>query len=380
MPDKPESSNTECPQPPTVIPAKAGIHLRVRAARIAVTAAFLMLSSVVAPGQVETATAAPPEPVFTSEGRIEGHLALTYSPAAAFSPDSKYLAVIVDEKVALKDLHDGSIARVLRPAIPKLSELSMDSANFISPTRLLILARGRIHVKGEAGEGTPLLAFQWYVDQDSLFGKVDAVGVGGGYSPIAYLPGLGYIGMYREGKITLWNPASNRSAQFTFPELTHRPGLFAFSPDGHWLLLGRVESNSTADPMVVDLVQKKFADVLQGHKASVLSVMFSGDGRQVVTACEDGKVRIFSAGDWKLLQTLSGHYGPVHWADFSPDGKLVASVGEDKTLRLWSAGDGRLLQTLEESREPLLTVAFSPDGNFLAASSEKAVLVWQRTR
>ena len=347
-----------------------------RSLRLAVACAVLCPSA--AGAQVETITAPSPVPLFVSEGRIEGHLALNYSPAAAFSPDSRYLAVIVDDKIALKDLSSGDIAKVLRPGVPEVSELSMESANFISPTRLVIFARGRIHPRGRPEESTPLLAFQWFIEHDSLFGKVHVVGAGGGFSPIIYLPHLGYAGMYKQGKITLWNPDSNRAAQFTLAELTHRPGLFAFSPDGHWLLLARVESNSSSNPMVVDLVQKKFADVLQGHKASVLSMMFSRDGRKVATACEDGNVRVFSVGDWKLLETLSGHYGPVHWADFSPDGKLIASVGEDKTLRIWSVADGRLLQTLEESREPLLTVAFSPDGNSVAATSENAVLVWQR--
>jgi len=98
----------------------------------------------------------------------------------------------------------------------------------------------------------------------------------------------------------------------------------------------------------------------------------------VVTACEDGKLRIYSVGDWKLLQTLAGHIGTVHRAEFSPNGKWIASAGEDRTVRVWSAEDGTLLQTLEESREPLLDVTFSPDSRFLAASSENEVLTWKR--
>jgi WD40 repeat protein len=98
----------------------------------------------------------------------------------------------------------------------------------------------------------------------------------------------------------------------------------------------------------------------------------------VVTACEDGKLRIFSVPDWKLLQTLTGHHGPVHWAEFSPDSKLLVSAGEDRTARVWSVEDGKLEQTLEESKEPLLTVSFSPNGEYFAASSEKTVLLWKR--
>ena len=111
----------------------------------------------------------------------------------------------------------------------------------------------------------------------------------------------------------------------------------------------------------------------------MLSLKFSRDGRRVVTACEDGKVRVYSVGDWKLLHTLGGHQGPVHWAEFSRDGKSIASAGEDKTVRVWSTDDGKLLQVLSESQSPLLTTAFSPTGEFLTASAEHIVLVWKRT-
>ena len=105
---------------------------------------------------------------------------------------------------------------------------------------------------------------------------------------------------------------------------------------------------------------------------------FSRDGSKIVTACEDGKLRIFSTGDWKLLLTLTGHHGPVHRAEFSPNGKWIVSAGEDHTLRIWSADDGTPVQTLEESKEPLLDLAISPDSRFVAASTEKMVYIWQR--
>jgi WD domain, G-beta repeat len=333
-----------------------------------------------APARCQTAItpARPSDPVFVSHGRVEGHLALNYSPAGAFSLDSRSLAVISGEKIALVDLPQGSVGKVLRPHLTDLIDLTMDSANFISPTRLFILGRGVVHAKGQPERGTPLLGFQWFIDQDSLIGSVDAVGASGGFSPILYLPHIGRVAMYKNSKITLWDPNSNRGGELVLAELAHRPGLFNFSPNGHWLVLARVEANGSPDPMVIDTRERKFADVLSGHHGSVLSVNFSRDGERVVTACEDGNVRVYSVGDWKLLHTLAGHMGPVHWAEFSPDGTLIASAGQDKTMRIWSAEDGRLLQTLEESREPLLTVAFSPDGSEVAATSEQAVMLWAR--
>ena len=347
-----------------------------------VTIAWLLFANTAAFSQAESIEGTPSVPEFGAQGRVEGHLALDYSPAAAFSPDSRNLAVVVKPaKIVLMDLEDRKVGKILRPEVPPIFDLEIESANFLSPDTLFILARGGLKKKGDDfARRTPLLGFQWDTANDKLTGKVSTVGAEGGFGPILYLAHIGYLGMYKESQFSLWNPKLGRGAEIVVPELAHKPGTFAFSPDARWLLLGHVEANASPDPIVVDVKTKKFADVLTGHKATVLSISFSHDGNRVVTADEDGKVRIFSVPDWKLLQTLSGHNGPVHWAEFSPDGRLVASVGEDKTVRVWSAGDGRLLQTLEESREPLLTVAFSPDGTYIAASAQDTTFIWGRVQ
>jgi WD40 repeat protein len=333
--------------------------------------------------QVETVESAEaPHYFWQSHGRVEGHLAHNYSPSGSFSPDSSTLATVSGDKVALLDLANGGLRKVLRPRLEDISDLDIQSANFLSPTRLFLLAVGLIHPKGAKGvpPRTPLLGFQWYIDQDTLFEKLNAIGGKEGVGPVFYFPQIKHLGIYTPKRFEFWNPESHRGGEVDVPELTRRPNLFAVSPDGHWLLLAQIESSSTPDPVVVSLRDHKLVDALRGHPATVLGMSFSRDSTRVVTACEDGKVRIWSAPEWKLLQTLSGHQGPVHWAEFSLDGNWVVSGGEDKTVRIWSAGDGRLEQALEESRAPILTVAFSPNGEYVAASSEQIVLVWKRTR
>jgi WD40 repeat protein len=329
--------------------------------------------------QAETVVATASAPVYVSRGRVEGHLALNYSPAAAFSPDSRYFAIVSDENIALMDLREGTIAKVLHLRLGNIFDLEIESANFLNRSSLLVLARGGMQPKGSLfAQRTPLLAFQWTVDEDKLTSKVSAVGAGGGFAPILYLPRIGYVGMYKESKISLWDPRTDRGAVFTIQDLAHKPGLFVFSPNAPYVVLARVEGNSSPDPMVVNVKERKFVDVLAGHHGTVLDVAFSPDGQRVVTACEDGMIRVWQVADWKLVHTLTGHVGPVHWAEFSPDGKWIVSAGEDKSARIWSAEDGRLLQTLSESRDPLLTAAFSPDGRYVAASAEQSVLVWER--
>jgi WD40 repeat protein len=236
-----------------------------------------------------------------------------------------------------------------------------------------------MHSKGKGQGGpSPLLGFLWDVERDTLSGKVNTVGVGGGFGPARYFPQIGYLALYKDSNFVLWNPATGRGPRIDLPVVSRQPNLYEFSPDGHWLLLAQIEAGGTADPVVVRLSEHRFVDSLRGHQGTVLGMAFSRDSTRVVTACEDGKVRIWSAPEWKLLYTLTGHQGPVHWADFSPDGKWVASGGEDHTVRIWSAEDGKLAQTLKESQDPILTVAFSANGDYLAASAEQTVLVWQR--
>jgi len=329
--------------------------------------------------QIESVEGPPPRYNWVSHGRLEGHLALNYSPAGAFSPDSSLAAVVVDEKILLMDLRTGEIRKALRPHVEGITDLQFQSANFVTPNRFLLIGSGLFQTKGKGGGPTPTLTFQWDADQDALFGKVNAVGASGGFTPARYFPQIGYVGLYKESNFDLWHPVTGKGGRITVPALTRQPNLFELSPDGHWMLLAQIDGSSTADPIVVELREHKFVDSLRDHRGTVLSMTFSRDSTKLVTACEDGKIRVWSVGDWKLLRTLSGHAGPVHWAEFSADGNWIVSAGEDHTARIWSAADGSLIQTLSESPEPLRTVAFSPNGKYLAASGDQTVLVWQRT-
>jgi hypothetical protein len=331
--------------------------------------------------QVETVEGPPSTPIWVSHGRVEGHLPSRSSAAGAFSPDSSLLAVVAEEKVVLIKLRTGDIHKVVKPHLEGIVDLDIHSADFLASNLLFLLANGLSHAKGQGqATATPLLAFEWDLMEDRQAGKLNAVGYKGGFSPARYLPQISHLALYKDGNFDLWNPRTGTGGRITLPDLTQVPNLYEFSPDGHWLLLAQIQTASAADPTVVELKTHKFVDSLRGHTGTVLGIAFSRDGKKVVTTCEDGKVRVFSAGDWKLLLTLSGHKGPVHRAEFSPHGEWIASAGEDQTVRVWSAEDGSLLQTLSESKEPLLNVAFAPDASFMAASSEKTVLMWQRQR
>lgn len=346
---------------------------------LTVLAACCCASAAPRQAQMEMIGGAPPAYLWQSEARIQGHLALASSPDGAFSPDGSTLAVVEKYRVVLVGLAGGRVRKVLRPHIPGVSNLEIQSANFVSPSNVFLLATGLVRKKGRGKTaGTPELAFQWNVAEDTLSGKVDAVRVSGDV-PARYFPQIRYLGIYSHSTFDLWSPLAGRAGAVTVPQLTHPPQLFTFSPDGHWLLLAQIETNSSPDPVVVLLRQHKFLTALEGHRGPVLGMAFSRDSKYVVTACADEQVRVFAVEGWKLIETLSGNRGPVHWAEFSPHANSVASAGEDTMVRIWSVAGGKLLQSLSESREPLLTVGFSPNGQFLAATSSDNVYIWRRT-
>jgi WD40 repeat protein len=331
--------------------------------------------------QVEMVPSAQQNYVWVNVGNVDGHLASNASPEGAFSPDSSALALVNRDKVVINNLAGANITieKVLHPQLADLRDLDIQSANFLDTNTLFLLGTGIVHQKGQTDHPTPLLGFLWNIQQDALDGKVAVFGAGGGFGRPRYFPRIRYLGIYKSSAFILWSPITRKALEFKIPELTREPHLYSFSPDGHWLLLAQISGGGSPNPIVVELSANKFVDVLSGTQGTVLSMRFSRDGKKLVTASEDGKVRIWSVPDWKLLQTLSGHQGPVRWAEFSPDGQQVVSGGEDQTVRIWSTDDGKLIQTLSESQAPVDTVSFSPDGKYVAASTDRNVLIWKKT-
>jgi hypothetical protein len=146
-----------------------------------------------ASAQVESVeNTSPSKFVWVSRARIEGHLALEYSPAGAFSPNSTQLAVVNEDKVVLLGLREGVVQKILKPRIPEITDLNIQSANFFPRNQLLLLATGLIRAKGKSGQ-TPLLAFLWNAFEDDLSSKVNAIGAGGGFGRPRFFPELGYL-------------------------------------------------------------------------------------------------------------------------------------------------------------------------------------------
>ena len=87
---------------------------------------------------------------------------------------------------------------------------------------------------------------------------------------------------------------------------------------------------------------------MTGHKGEVYALVFSPDGRSLVSSGADGTVRVWDVNSGNERHTLGGHKGPVWSVAVSPDGSLLASGGRDRAVRLQPSTPPALTATLAE--------------------------------
>ena len=112
-----------------------------------------------------------------------------------------------------------------------------------------------------------------------------------------------------------------------------------------------------------------------GHEIGGSSANFSPDGKQIVSASTDNKLKL-----WDLvgncLQTFTGHTREVSSANFSPDGKQIISASIDNSLKLWDL-TGNCLQTFTGHTHEVSSANFSPDGKqIISASWDGSLKLW----
>jgi WD40 repeat protein len=150
-----------------------------------------------------------------------------------------------------------------------------------------------------------------------------------------------------------------------------------------------------------------------GHTSSINSVVFTGDGKQVVTASSDKTVKrwdvitgvlladttfeapltsfrfapgerrtlarddngilyLFDKSVKHLVATLKNGTETLFDAAFSPDGKIIASTYGDNSVMLWNTANGKKIASVQVSKNPVYTLLFSPDSKTVLTISDDA--------
>lgn len=192
----------------------------------------------------------------------------------------------------------------------------------------------------------------------------------------------------------------------------------AVNSSGEWLAFG---SSKLGQLLVYEWQSESYILKQQGHFDSLNALTYSPDGSRVVTAAEDGKIKVWDVVSGFCLVTLEGHTSSVTAVQFAKRGQVLFSASLDGTVRawdliryrnfrvftaaeriqfnclavdpsgecvcagsvdsfdihVWSVQTAQLLDTLSGHEGPVSCLSFSKENSVLASASwDKTVRIW----
>ena len=119
---------------------------------------------------------------------------------------------------------------------------------------------------------------------------------------------------------------------------------------------------------VVPGTRTKIIDVTWEEPGTVLGIAFSGDGRCLAAACEDGSALVWDAMNCQPHDTASWADGRLLCTAASPDGQLIATGGDMGSgcecaglIRIYDSTTGRLTREIETAVGAVTAINFTPD-------------------
>ncbi|MEZ2236235.1 caspase family protein [Microcoleus sp.] len=117
---------------------------------------------------------------------------------------------------------------------------------------------------------------------------------------------------------------------------------------------------------------------VQVHKNGVYALAFSSEGKLIVSAGYDKKLRILNLEKHTILPPIEAHQKLITAVRFSPNGQLLASASNDGTVKIWKQ-QRNFLYFLDKMphKDSIYDLAFSKDSQEIAAASKNgSIMIW----
>lgn len=145
---------------------------------------------------------------------------------------------------------------------------------------------------------------------------------------------------------------------------------------GEWLAFG---SSKLGQLLVYEWQSESYILKQQGHFDSTNCLAYSPDGARVVTASDDGKIKIWDVVSGFCLATFEEHASAVTAVKFAKRGQVMFSASLDGTVKAWDLIRYRNFRTfVGTERIRFNCLAVDPSGEVVCAASEDTydIYVW----
>lgn len=169
-------------------------------------------------------------------------------------------------------------------------------------------------------------------------------------------------------RIQTWQPA--------FPVYSENVQAIALSPDGKLLVTATDEGTIK----LWDVAESRDLMTLSQEPAEVNCLGFSLEGTRIAAGVGH-RVRLWDQGG-RSLPSLAGvdHTYTIRCLAFSPDGKTLATGSRDHVIKLWNLYDGGGCIELIGHEDGVESLSFSPDGSILASGGlDRTVRLWDQS-
>jgi len=113
--------------------------------------------------------------------------------------------------------------------------------------------------------------------------------------------------------------------------------------------------------------------VLRGHRAPVLTVLYSFDNNLLASSDANGEVIIWDANNGGILRKFKAHNDLVQDVSFASDNKTLVTGSLDKHVKLWDITGPDLLMDMDIG-VGVWSVDIVSDGNIIAIACEDGTI------